>query len=482
MRLPFPPATVVAVGLTVVAVLAGCSQPRPVGVPTPSATVSGTPSARPTPTTTPSATPTATPTAAPGATPTAGASPAARDPRYLANLTPYAAPKLAKTVPPAGYQVAFTENISRHGSRSLTSGADSERALKLWDRAAQADALTGRGAGFGPAVRTLTTGMRSLGYGQLSARGRAEQLGLGQREGDRVHDYFERVEDAGDTVKIIDSDVDRTDDSGKSFAAGLQKAHPSLSIDDSGSDSRTLKFSETDPAYKKFLDDGKQWKAAYRKAVQAVDLSGASVIGLRRLYTPDFVATLSDPVAEARAVWDLYRVDEAMSSDVDVNLTSFMEPKTAAAFAFAEDAEYFYARGPGLTGTSDARRAANVLLRDFVAKANDRLSGGSVAGVYRFSHDQEVAPFAARLGLPTNRQLASANQVFSWSISNYDTARIVPLAANINWTLWRNAAGSVLLQVRQNEVPTTLAPSCRPARQAPGFYAWTEVKRCLVVG
>ena len=238
---------------------------------------------------------------------------------------------------------------------------------------------------------------------------------------------------AGDTVEIIDSDVDRTNDSGKSFAAGLRKANPRLRISDTRSDPRTLKFSDTDPAYEEFVDDG-EWKAAYRKSVQAVDLRGAAVMGLQRLYAADFVATISDPVAEARAVWDLYRVDEAMSSDVEVNLTSFMDPKTAAAFAFAEDAEYFYARGPGLTGTDDARRAAGVLVDDFVAKADDRLAGGSVAGVYRFSHDQEVAPFAARLGLPTNRQLASAGQLFSWSISDYDTARIVPLSANISWT------------------------------------------------
>ena len=416
------------------------------------------------------------------ATASASADPAARDPRYYGNLTPYAVPRGERPVTPRGYQVVFTENLSRHGSRSLTSGADAKRASALWDRAAEADALTSRGEGLGPAVRTLDKAMRSLGYGQLSARGRAEQRGLGQREGDRNRAYFERVEDAGGSVEIVDSGVDRTDDSGKSFAAGLQRAHPGLTITDAGANTRLLKFSDTDRRYEDFVDDGKEWKAAYRKAVRTVDLEAASVRGLERLYTSDFVGTVSEPVAEARALWDLYRVDEAMSSDVEVDLKPFMEPKTAAAFAFAEDAEYFYARGPGITGTNDARRAASGLLTDFVTKADDRIAGGSLAGVYRFSHDQELAPFAARLGLPDNRQLASPDQVFSWSISNYDTSRIVPLAGNISWTLWRNSAGSVLLQVRQNEVATTLDPSCRPARQQPGFYEWAEVKRCLKVG
>ena len=445
-------------------------------MPSPSPTLTSTPTATPTPTPSTTVTPTPTATASPSA------NPAARDPRYYANLTPYAAPRGDKPVTPKGYQVVFTENLSRHGSRSLTSGADSKRALALWDRAVQADALTNRSEGLGPAVRTLAKAMRSVGYGQLSARGRAEQRGLGQREGARISDYFDRVENAGDSVQIIDSGVDRTDDSGKSFAAGLQRAHPSLTITDAGANPRLLKFSDTDRRYASFVEDGKEWKAAYRRAVRAVDLEAASVRGLERLYTSDFVSTISDPVAEARALWDLYRVDEAMSSDVEVDLKPFMETKTAAAFAFAEDAEYFYARGPGLTGTDDARRAATGLLNDFVTKADDRIAGGSVAGVYRFSHDQELAPFAARLGLPDNRQLASPDQVFSWSISNYDTARIVPLAGNISWTVWRNSAGLVLLQVRQNEVATTLDPSCRPARQQPGFYEWAEVKRCLKVG
>ena len=140
-----------AAGLTGLVVLVGCSQPQPVSVPSPSGSVTTTP----TPTSTPAPTPTPTPSAA---TPSASPARVTRDPRYYANLTPYAAPKPGAVIGPRGYQVVFVENISRHGSRSLTSGADSKRALELWDRAAQADALTPRGAGCGTRRADLDQG------------------------------------------------------------------------------------------------------------------------------------------------------------------------------------------------------------------------------------------------------------------------------------------------------------------------------------
>ena len=305
------------------------------------------------------------------------------------------------TAGPKGYQVVFSQNISRHGSRSLTSGADSKRALALWVKAQDRGRPDrDRGDGSGPAVRSLANAMKKIGYGELSTLGKQEQRDLGNREGTRVYDYFEKVEDANHSVAIVNSGVSRTDASGDNFAAGLQKKHPSLRIAPDTSNQRLLKFSDTDPAYEDFLDDGEAWQAAYRKAIQAVDIDGESVKGLELLYTPEFVASISEPRAEARSVWDLYRVDQAMSKDTTADLRPFMRRETAAAFAFAEDAEYFYARGPGITGTNDSYKAARVLRNDFVTKADQRLAGGSTAAVYRFSHDQEVAPFAALLGLP----------------------------------------------------------------------------------
>lgn len=474
-----PPFRLLALPPVLLLVLSACGQPPVEAPPSPPTVLPATPSASPTPTppSSPSATPTPTPTASP--------TPPPRDPRYLGTLTPYGVPDRTANTGPIGFQVVFTENVSRHGSRSLTTKSDSKRALALWSKATKAKALTASGAQFGPAVKTLTTSMAKVGYGQLSTLGAQELRGIGQREGRRLQPYFAQAAKSGDSVAVFNSGVRRTKESGDNFVTGLRSEATNLKVSAPQVDEKTLKYSDTDPAYARFLKQDKTWRAAYQKALDPINVEATSIQGLQRLYTPAFVAKISNPVAEAQSIWDLYRVAPGLGADVQVDMKPFMDPATAKAFDFEDDDEYFYSRGPGITGTDQSYRASGVLLQDFLRRADERLGGGSVAAVYRFSHDQEVAPFAALLDLPGNQQLPSADTVFSWSNSDYEVSQVASLASNISWTLWRNPAGVVLLQVRKNERPVALGRSCRAESKkvtgsgAGPFYTWTEVKRCL---
>lgn len=466
----------------VVAALTACHAGQPGTVPTPVVTTSipspltSTSFPSPMVPTASAATPTPTPSAP---RPKPKVPMPVVDTHFYGNFTPYPAPATVDASNPGrGYRVVFSESLARHGSRTVTSASDAKRVLCLWQRAENARALTARGRQLAPAVRTLATAMSRLGYGELSTLGLQEQRGLGEREGVRLAGYLSRAAKAHDQVEIVNTGVHRTITSAASFVGGLRQARPGLRVASQRTD-RTLHFGTNDARYAKFIAQNRQWRAAYERAVAGNDLRANSVRGLTRLYSPGFVAKISDPVGEARAVWNLYRAQGPMSADLTVSLTPLMDAKTAAAFAFDADASWFYSQGPGITGSTLSYRAANPLLRRFVAAADDRLAGGSTAAVYRFAHDNDLAPFAARLKLAGSRQLKTAREVYSWDDSAFRLAQVAPMAGNIEWTLWRNGAGKVMLQVRQNEVPTTLGGGCTVAIRSGSFYAWGEAKRCL---
>lgn len=408
------------------------------------------------------------------------APPSAGPPTFYATRTPYP-PAPVQVAAPAGLVPVFAEHVGRHGSRTSTAGDHGERAGRLWQRAADSDALTPLGARLGPVLAALDTTTARLGVGRLTALGRAEQEAIGEREGQRLAPMFAQAEAAGSTVRIVTSGRTRTRQSAESFVAGLTASRPGLDVQPPRADPRLLYFDHTDPAYRDFLAHDKTWRAAYAAALRDVDLPATAAEVLQRLYTPAFVAAVEDPVAEAESVYERYRSAPALVRDLEtpVDMTPFLLPGAAATFAFVEDARYFYSRGPGVTGDGRSHRPAQVLLDDFFAAADRRLAGGDTVAVYRFAHAEQIVPLAALLGLPGSTPLDSAEQIYSWDSSTFRTANVAPLAANVRWTVWRDGAGTALVSVDHDEAPTTLGRSCRPEPALPTFYRLDELRRCL---
>jgi len=73
--------------------------------------------------------------------------------------------------PPPGFQPVFTENVSRHGERTLTSATEGNERLALWQIAAADGALTSLGKGLGPQVQQLLAANAAVGFGNLTPDG-----------------------------------------------------------------------------------------------------------------------------------------------------------------------------------------------------------------------------------------------------------------------------------------------------------------------
>ena len=419
--------------------------------------------------------PTVTPSGAPATTagPTVGAA-------SYASRTPYPVPAGADAGGPAGFEPVFVQHLGRHGARTSVPGDHGELAGRLWRRASREGALTPLGEELGPALAALNAATNRIGLGRLTTVGRSDQEGLGRRTGTRLADLWGSAGD-DDRVDVVTSGRTRTEQSAQSFVAGLTAVEPGLRVDRPRTDRRLLYFDSTDPAYRTFLADDQGWRRAYAAATRGTDLVGVSRDVLERLYDPVFVASLDDPQAEAESLYERYRGAPSLAADLrtPVDMRPFFPAADAAAFAFDEDARYFYARGPGVAGDDRSHRAAQVLVDDFLASAGRRLAGGHTVAVLQFAHAEEVAPLAALLELPGSRQLGSAQELYGWAGSDFRTASVIPLSATLDWTVWRDGGGTVLVSLTQNEVPTTLGRSCREADGEPGYYRLDELRSCL---
>ncbi|MEU9152414.1 histidine-type phosphatase [Streptomyces sp. NPDC048417] len=124
---------------------------------------------------------------------------------------------------PAGYTAVFTENVSRHGSRSATDGEDGETILALWNQAEADGQLTRLGKEFGPDVQALEAAMSTIGYGNLSGRGKDELRATAVRLEKRLPSLFSSIAENGEKIDVVSSGQGRAVDSGTVFATAHQE-------------------------------------------------------------------------------------------------------------------------------------------------------------------------------------------------------------------------------------------------------------------
>jgi hypothetical protein len=408
--------------------------------------------------------------------------PTPNTPLFLATMAPYVPPAadLGAEEAPSGYRAIFTEGVSRHGSRALTSDDSIKDAIDLWQEAKANGALTSAGKGFGPAAMTLFRAMNSVGFGELTALGKQEQKSIGLRVGQRLSTLFEAAAAEGEKVDVIDSGKNRAEASGASFVEGLTLAHPTLEVEPSETDKNLLKFDAEDRGYERFLD-GNAWHSAYSQVVKNANIDAVSARVLRHLYTSEFVASIDNQFSEANAVFDAYRSAPGLERDVNVDMTPYMQPETAEAFAYLDDGRFFYTRGPGVVGDDRSYIASTVLLKDFFKAIDDHVLGRgnhTHAAVYRFAHAEEITPFAALLELPGSDEQALAGEIYTHDNNDFRVDRVASMSANIEWTVWQKGSTHIV-GIRYNEVPTAIGRGCKPFRATKTFYKLTELKHCL---
>ncbi|MBB5607462.1 MULTISPECIES: histidine-type phosphatase [unclassified Janthinobacterium] len=245
-------------------------------------------------------------------------------------------------------------------------------------------------------------------------------------------------------------------------------------------------------------------------------LAAASKTVLERLFTPAFVASLeqgryrvantgtysytsadgkftntligdgdtviASATDAALALYELYAAAADMRQEVAADFTRYVPPAQAQVFAFVDDAQSFYAKGPGIAENGDLNyRMADTLLGDFFSEV-DAVAGGDLshAAKLRFSHAEIVIPMAAILGLPGMAVQLPRATMYDYANNPWRGATVAPMAANIQWDVYTDGKGNTLVRMLYNEKETDFKPVCDSARIAPAshFYRYAQLKSC----
>ncbi len=437
---------------------------------------------------------------------------------------------------PAGFTPVFTELVARHGSRSLSSPKYDVLTKQIWDAASRQGALTDLGQKLGAKVDAVTAANRQLGYGLLSAVGKEEHALLATRLAERLPALLGKGGVPG-CIRVETSGKDRANESAYYFMESLAKRvdfitdskacyvsqqNPS-EIDKGLRNKFELYFHKTEPegdylqylpafqAYMAFVGDEEEGVSPAPELSEALGglktLPQTRVMAremLERLYSKTFVDELAagveyvavnpedgdktyvrDEVDAALMLYNLFiigpgMIREAQAQGAPWDLEQFITPEESAWFSYLSDAEDFYEKGPSLASQHATYAVAQPLLDGLFDEVQTQVVEGAGEHVakLRFAHAETVIPLAALMQLEGSRQSAQPGVLMSQANNEWRGGWVSPYAANIQWDVYRNNAGRVLVKMLYNEKELAFKAGCSPIAVGSFFYDFGELKRC----
>lgn len=400
---------------------------------------------------------------------------------------------------PAGFVPVYTESVARHGSRALSSLKYDDLTLQLWELAEKEGALTPLGAKLGPAVRELMTANRKVGYGNLSGRGVTEHRQMGARVAERLPSLFDAIARDGGSITLTSSGVDRAVDSASNFAQGLVGARPAVqsAVSPATTDAALLYFHDTDAAYLEYEKNDPRLSAAIEKIHTLPRTREVSRHMMLALYSESFVnrlvagefslvdrgkgkSRIENEVDAANMLYNTYIITPGMAEEGNWDFAQFIPEEDLQWMAYLNDAEDFYAKGPGFAGENVTYEMASVLRDEFLRGLAAHTTGGAPAGAdFRFAHAETVIPFAALLELPGSTEQQSTDELYTYANNPWRGALVSPMAANVQWDVFTDAAGKSIVRMLYNERETAFAAPCAPIAPGAFFYDAAELQRCV---
>ncbi|MDY0743952.1 histidine-type phosphatase [Paucibacter sp. R3-3] len=200
--------------------------------------------------------------------------------------------------------------------------------------------------------------------------------------------------------------------------------------------------------------------------------------------TGDGGTTLANLVDAANALYGVYAITPAMVKEVPVSFAKYLPTVPLQTLAYVSDLQDFYQKGPGIAEAGDINsRMSQALLDDFF-KEVDAIAAGNLAHAakLRFTHAEIIIPFATRLGLPWASTAVPQAQDYRYETNDWRGERVAPLAANVQWDVFTNGSGTLLVKMYYNEKETDFPPACEAARYLAGsashYYEYTRLTSC----
>lgn len=364
------------------------------------------------------------------------------------------------TPAPEGFEAFHIEHMGRHGSRMHVSPA---QVRELHDQLAAADSanlLTAKGKRLLGEMEAYAKQMYRR-YGDLTPIGREQQRQIARR----MYENFPEILSSEGSVSAISTLIPRSAASMGAFAEQLKGCNPELTIEMEVSRKFDpfLRFNQG-PEFQQFLK-GPTWRKQYDAYAEML-LDPTRLMG--SLLKGGNTATIAEP---RRFMIGLYSVAISMPNTEFAwsFYDYFTEEEQFDLWRLGNLREYLLKMNSAV-GDGLPLIMAKPLVRQMLESAQAAVDGEAACAVLRFGHGEDTLPLSAILEIEGKEvQEPDPTKVYrAWQ--DFDGN---PMACNIQWILYRNAAGRVLIKVlfNEREVALPLAAVAGP------YYDWQEFVR-----
>jgi multiple inositol-polyphosphate phosphatase/2,3-bisphosphoglycerate 3-phosphatase len=398
---------------------------------------------------------------------------------FLGTKTLYKSGKQKYTPAPAGYAPVFINYVGRHGARHLTKDVKTTSAYSLLIKADSLNALTRKGK----QLKQMVIALQKVEKGNtknISAEGKEELQGLGQRMQDNYNDIFK----GGANLNVTVTKEVRTEQSANAFLQGLNNRLKDSAIVKRSNDDIHLRFYDLSPTYKSFENnvDESEPKLSLERAANIDAINNAVVA---RFFSADFLSKLDDQ-AKAKFVADVFgfaTIVYSLAAEIkqtgfipaDLDFKSMFTCEELTTMGMLDSIDENLKKGPGTDNNGIQVRVAVPLLVDFINTADDFIKSKKVNAQLRFAHAETIAPFAALL------QIADADKASEQAEKlngNWQASKVIPLSANVQWVFYKKKGSAnylvkVLLNEREEHI-TGLSNTSFP------YYKWTSLRSLYI--
>lgn len=381
----------------------------------------------------------------------------------------YSQPKDAPAPAPKGFKPFYISHFGRHGARHNL--ADPTVLLNLLDTAAAAGKLTPLGEDVRARYSALYPQLK-LRDGDLTAVGTAQLEGIASRMAVQYPQVFR----SGGMVRAVSSTSPRCLLSMAAFLHGLRSSgwKREVSLDTGNAWMRTVApHSKANPLYVQQRDrmrteDRKAWRSDVQLLREEID----AIAFLSRLFSDEEWIRLQGEPHSLMAVF--YSLAVSMPcTGLPGDFYDLFTPEELYGLWQVDNLRYYGYFGPSkyFGGTSWAIAAP--ALEEIIAEADEDLRTGTTAARLRFGHDVGLMCLYSLLALDGwGTQVDGLHEAAdAWRCYR------IPMAANLQWIFYRNAAGNILVRLLVNEQEASLP--VEPAAEG-GFYRWEDLRAyCL---
>lgn len=377
------------------------------------------------------------------------------------SLKPYTAPEKEYAYPDSLAPV-FINHVGRHGSRFPASATHCKQFLEALQNAESQGSLTNRGTELLEMLEEVME-VADGQWGALDDLGVEEQRGIAARMYSRYPSLFKEKR-----VEAISSYSPRCVMSMYSFTHQLTRMNNTIELTTASGRGKSILMRpfDVEMSYKDFIDLG-QWKEPYQQQVDRVVPTSA----LARVLGENFDYGDTDP--KELAIVEYYVIAGMSAMQVQCDASRYFTNEEYNALWSCFNLRQYLQRTSSTLSAVPAD-IASPLLCDIIESTDSvvaRKGNTLVSAKLRFGHAETLMPLLSLMRL---KGCYYKTNYFDTVAKNWQDFNVVPMSANLQLILFKNAKGNFYLRIDRNEQPVAFIPGSNEI-----YVPWEKAREYL---